>query len=152
MLYVYGVGEYFRWNKLKTEEEMFAIENCKDLKPIFKDDCYDYIGKEKSFITDDDREIFADYTLSEFITRNFDIMESEIEIPYINKVSFSDYYAKECLREALQMGEYTDRIFNSENPYVEIYNIINEEMIDLLKRAAELFKKEVDDLDYIIFK
>jgi hypothetical protein len=107
---------------------------------------YEYIGKEKSFIANG-KEIVADCTLSEWI-RNIDTEYIEFEIEVISRnIGFDNAYAIDFLADELLVNmDYMNRIFNSETPIDEIYNLINESAIYMLDLAMCELKNAIHNV------
>lgn len=157
MLYVYSLSDYYK----KSEEERKAILECKNLKKLGdqKDnDVYEFIGKEKSFTTEDGKEIFADESLYDWIDDNIDYEWSCIDTLGINvdSFNFSNQWAKDLLMDELRTEDsdfdYDNRVFNSENPYFEIRCVIDELTIVTLETAMEELKNKIRNMKHIDWK
>lgn len=144
MLYVYDI------NGTLDEEREKAIKNCKDLKEW--DELY-YIGKTKSFISNG-REIIADETFKEFVEYYWEEAIGEewidIDLAYpIDNITFTNEYAVRELIETLDYEDeysdivYSDRIFNSENLYMETATIIDEITLISMEYTIDILKDEV---------
>lgn len=155
MIYVYLIRD---WDFRATDEEIeamkrrnIAIENCKELKKMHDedyDDEYAYIGKNEFFISDGNK-YFANYTLDDWIERNSNTEEASIDTStlFIYSFEFSNEAAIEVLTDELKREDsdfdYLNRIFNSDDPYTEIRNIIDDITFDLLELTIEEIGKQI---------
>ena len=126
MLYVYDI------HRTLDEEQERAIKNCKYLKEW--DESY-YIGKTKSFISNG-REIIADEMFDEFIKYYWEECVCEnvarFEVPVIDSIELTNELAIDELIWEFDTWGFEDRIFNSENLFIETQTIIDELTISYL--------------------
>ena len=145
-LYVYTIKD-------GTDKRDKAIENYKNLREI---NDWHYLGKEKSFVADE-TEIIADYTLSEWVEDYFYEEESKFEMSSFNGIFYDIWFSNKSAIEVvvdLLKGfdedlDYSDRIFNSEDVYAEITDIINETTITLMTMAIDDLRDKIIKMEHI---
>lgn len=125
MLYLYDFDF-----EMATEEEIKAIENCKDLKRF---DDFHYISKSNSVVIDGINKS-ADYDICYYLgdiwngneLLSFELSGGKFEIDMDDAVAmFKDNFREDDEEEG-EIFDYTNRIYDADEPIEESYKILCE--------------------------